>query len=108
MTGPPSRKMTINALNSGAKAWMADFEDATQPSWFTSWACQLNLFDALRGQIDFTDEGGKRYEVGAVTPTVANHRPYWHLDERHLTLDGRPARARSWISGCTSSTTPRP
>ena len=62
--------MTINALNSGAKAWMADFEDATAPSWFNVVDGQLNLFDALRGQIDFTDEGGKRYEVGAVTPTV--------------------------------------
>ena len=95
MTGPPSRKMTINALNSGAKAWMADFEDATAPSWFNVVDGQLNLFDALRGQIDFTDEptgsgGGKRYEVGAVTPTVLVRPRGWHLDEKHLTLDGRP------------------
>ena len=90
MTGPPSRKMTINALNSGAKAWMADFEDATAPSWFNVVDGQLNLFDALRGQIDFTDETGKRYEVGAVTPTVLVRPRGWHLDEKHLTLDGQP------------------
>ena len=90
MTGPPSRKMTINALNSGAKAWMADFEDATAPTWFNVVDGQLNLFDALRGQIDFTDESGKRYEVGAVTPTVLVRPRGWHLDEKHLTLDGRP------------------
>ena len=90
MTGPPSRKMTINALNSGAKAWMADFEDATAPSWFNVVDGQLNLFDALRGQVDFTDETGKRYEVGAVTPTVLVRPRGWHLDEEHLTLDGQP------------------
>ena len=64
MTGPTSRKMTINALNSGAKAWMADFEDATAPTWFNVVDGQLNLYDAIRRQIDFTDEKGKRYEVG--------------------------------------------
>ena len=69
MTGPTSRKMTINALNSGAKAWMADFEDATAPTWFNVVDGQLNLYDAIRRQIDFTDEKGKRYEVGAVTWT---------------------------------------
>ena len=90
MTGPPSRKMTINALNSQALAWMADFEDATSPSWYNVVDGQLNLFDALRGQIDFTDESGKRYEVGAVTPTVLVRPRGWHLEEKHLTLDGRP------------------
>ena len=90
MTGPTSRKMTINALNSGAKAWMADFEDATAPTWFNVVDGQLNLHDALRRQIDFTDEKGKRYEVGAITPTVLVRPRGWHLDERHLTLDGRP------------------
>ena len=90
ITGPTSRKMTINALNSGARVWMADFEDATAPTWFNVVDGQLNLFDALRRQIDFTDENGRRYEVGAQTPTVLVRPRGWHLEERHLTLDGQP------------------
>ena len=86
MTGPTSRKMTINALNSGARAWMADFEDATAPTWFNVVDGQLNLYDAIRHQIDFTDENGRRYEVGASTPTILVRPRGWHLDERHLTL----------------------
>ena len=94
ITGPPSRKMTINALNSGAQVWMADFEDATAPTWFNIIDGQLNLFDALRGQVDFTDEEtGKRYEVGAITPTVVVRPRGWHLCEKHLTIDGRPLPA---------------
>jgi malate synthase len=90
ITGPTSRKMTINALNSGARVWMADFEDATAPTWFNVVDGQLNLFDALRRQIDFTDENGKRYEVGAQTPTVLVRPRGWHLVERHLSLDSSP------------------
>ncbi len=90
MTGPTSRKMTINALNSGARAWMADFEDATAPTWFNVVDGQVNLYDAIRNQIDFTDERGKRYEVGEETPTILVRPRGWHLDERHLSLDGEP------------------
>ena len=54
ITGPPERKMTINALNSGARVWMADFEDATSPSWTNVIDGQINLKDAIRGTIDFT------------------------------------------------------
>jgi len=90
ITGPTSRKLTINALNSGARAWMADFEDATAPTWFNVVDGQLNLFDALRRQIDFTDENGRRYEVVAETPTVLVRPRGWHLEERHLLLDGQP------------------
>ena len=90
MTGPTTRKMVINALNSGAKAWMADFEDATSPSWFNVVDGQINLYDAIRRQIDFTDDKGKRYEVGETTPTIMVRPRGWHLDERHLTLDGVP------------------
>ena len=82
--------MTINALNSGAKAWMADFEDATAPTWFNVVDGQINLYDAIRRQIDFTHEKGKRYEVEAVTPTVLVRPRGWHLDEKHLTLDDQP------------------
>ena len=90
ITGPTSRKMTINALNSGARVWMADFEDATAPTWFNVVDGQLNLYDALRREIDFTDENGRRYEVGAETPTVLVRPRGWHLEERHLSLDGGP------------------
>ncbi|WP_375423298.1 malate synthase A [uncultured Friedmanniella sp.] len=90
MTGPTSRKMTINALNSGARAWMADFEDATAPTWFNVVDGQINLYDAIRHQIDFTDANGRRYEVGATTPTILVRPRGWHLDERHLTLGGVP------------------
>lgn len=94
ITGPPSRKMTINALNSGAQVWMADFEDATAPTWFNIIDGQLNLRDALRGRIDFSDElTGKRYEVGDRTPTVMVRPRGWHLCEKHLTIDGRPLPA---------------
>ncbi|GAB2568848.1 malate synthase A [Microlunatus antarcticus] len=86
MTGPTTRKMVVNALNSGARAWMADFEDATAPTWFNVVDGQLNLYDAIRGQVDFTDERGKRYEVGAETPTIMVRPRGWHLDEAHLTL----------------------
>jgi malate synthase len=90
MTGPTSRKMTINALNSGAKAWMADFEDATAPTWFNVVDGQLNLHDAIRGQIDFTDANGRRYEVGESTPTILVRPRGWHLDEQHLVVGGAP------------------
>ncbi len=90
MTGPTNRKMVINALNSGALAWMADFEDATAPNWFNVVDGQINLYDAIRHQIDFTDERGKRYEVGETTPTIMVRPRGWHLDEHHLTLDGVP------------------
>jgi malate synthase len=93
MTGPTTRKMVVNALNSGAKAWMADFEDATSPTWFNVVDGQLNLYDAIRGQVDFTDERGKRYAVGEQTPTILVRPRGWHLDEDHLVLEGRPVPA---------------
>ena len=93
ITGPTSRKMTINALNSGASVWMADFEDATAPSWFNIIDGQINLYDALRGQIDFTDESGKEYKVGEKTPTILVRPRGWRLCEKHITADGRPLPA---------------
>ena len=60
ITGPTDRKMAINALNSGAKVWLADQEDATSPTWANVIGGQLNLFDAIRGQLDFTSAEGKR------------------------------------------------
>ena len=93
MTGPASRKLTVNALNSGARVWMADLEDATSPTWFNVIDGQVNLFDAIRGQVDFTDENGKEYAVGGQTPTIVLRPRGWHLCEKHLSVDGRPLPA---------------
>ncbi len=89
ITGPTTRKMIINALNSGAKVFMADFEDALSPTWANVVEGQINLMDYWLGQIDFTDEEtGKRYAIGA-NPGVLIVRPRgWHLLEDHITVDG--------------------
>ncbi|MDQ6715607.1 MAG: malate synthase A [Actinomycetota bacterium] len=91
MTGPVDRKMTINALNSGAKVWLADFEDASTPTWQNAVNGQLNLIDALDGTIDFTSEQGKAYALTADIAELATVvvRPRgWHLSEKHVTVDG--------------------
>ncbi|WP_109473875.1 malate synthase A [Ornithinimicrobium cavernae] len=93
MTGPATRKLTVNALNSGARVWMADLEDATAPTWFNVIDGQVNLYDAIRGQLDFTDENGKEYAVGQQTPTIVLRPRGWHLCEKHLSVDGRPLPA---------------
>jgi malate synthase len=91
ITGPVDRKMIVNALNSGATDYMADFEDANSPTWANNIAGQVNLKDYWAGRIDFTDpESGKRYEIGA-KPAVLIVRPRgWHLPEAHLLVDGTP------------------
>src|SRR5882724_2085602 len=91
MTGPTERKMTINALNSGAKVWLADFEDASTPTWHNVVAGQLNLIDANAGKVEFTSPEGKEYRVTATElPTIVVRPRGWHLDERHMTVDGQP------------------
>ena len=70
ITGPTDRKMTINAMNSGAKVWLADQEDATSPTWENVIGGQLSLHDAIRRQIDFTSPEGKEYRLGESTPTI--------------------------------------
>ena len=90
ITGPPERKMTVNALNSGAKVWMADFEDATAPTWDNVIGGQLNLRDAIDRRIDFTDERGKRYALGDDLATIMVRPRGWHLAEKHIVVDGRP------------------
>ena len=89
ITGPVDRKMIINALNSGAKVFMADFEDSTTPSWKNLLDGQVNLRDAIRRTIAYTDpKTGKEYVLGD-HPAVLFIRPRgWHMDERHLTLGG--------------------
>lgn len=90
ITGPVERKMIINALNSGANVFMADFEDANSPTWSNQITGQLNLMDAVRRRIEYTDpKTGKQYRLGP-TPAVLFVRPRgWHLRERHVNVDGR-------------------
>ncbi|MET9768049.1 malate synthase A [Streptomyces sp. NPDC006415] len=91
ITGPTDRKMTINALNSGAKVWLADFEDASAPTWENVVLGQLNLTDAYERRIDFTDpKSGKSYALKSADElaTVVMRPRGWHLQERHLQLDG--------------------
>jgi malate synthase len=93
ITGPPERKMTINALNSGAKVWMADFEDATAPTWDNVVSGQRNLRDALDGTLDFTAADGREYKIGADLPTIMVRPRGWHLPECHVRIGGRAVSA---------------
>ncbi|HEV2536268.1 MAG TPA: malate synthase A [Streptosporangiaceae bacterium] len=89
ITGPTDKKMTINALNSGAKVWLADFEDANTPLWDNMITGQLNLMDALDRTIDFTSAEGKNYALrpaGELATIVVRPRG-WHLDEKHILVD---------------------
>jgi malate synthase len=90
ITGPTDRKMTINALNSGAKVWLADHEDANTPLWENVIGGQLNLLDAIDGNVDFTSPEGKSYSLneGELATIVVRPRG-WHLPEKHLSVDGR-------------------
>ncbi|MBV8662281.1 MAG: malate synthase A, partial [Hyphomicrobiales bacterium] len=91
ITGPVDRKMIVNALNSGAKVFMADFEDASSPVFANMIEGQANLKDRWAGAIDFTDAtSGKRYALRS-NPAVLMVRPRgWHLEERHVLVDGAP------------------
>ncbi|MFB8086813.1 malate synthase A [Streptomyces sp. NPDC055992] len=93
ITGPPDRRMAVNALNSGAKVWMADFEDATAPLWENIVDGQLTLLDAVERRIDFTTPDGKEYRLGDRPATIMVRPRGWHLDEEHLEYDGRPVPA---------------
>jgi len=86
ITGPTDPKMAINALNSGAKVWLADQEDATSPTWANVIGGQVTLFDAIRGQLEFTSPEGKEYRVADPehTPTIVMRPRGWHLVEKHL------------------------
>ncbi|MCX5175017.1 malate synthase A [Streptomyces virginiae] len=93
ITGPPERRMAVNALNSGAKVWMADFEDATAPTWTNVIGGQLTLLDAVERRIDFTTPEGKEYRLGEQLATIMVRPRGWHLLEEHLEIDGRPLSA---------------
>jgi malate synthase len=92
ITGPVDRKMTINALNSGAKVWLADMEDSSTPSWGNVIRGQLNLTDALERRIDFISPEGKAYKLGPreSLPTVVVRPRGWHLPEKHMLVHGEP------------------
>ena len=93
ITGPVDRKMVINALNSGAKMYMADLEDSHAPTWRGTLEGQVNLRDAVAGTIEFTSPEGKRYLLNRQRATLLVRPRGWHLDERHVLVDGRPISA---------------
>ena len=92
ITGPVDRKMIINALNSGANVFMADFEDSNAPTWANCIEGQLNLRDAVRRTISF-DSGSKRYELNEKTATLVVRPRGWHLVDEHVYVDGKPISA---------------
>ncbi|MFQ5434166.1 MAG: malate synthase A [Anaerolineae bacterium] len=93
ITGPVDRKMVINALNSGANVYMADFEDSHSPTWAATIEGQINLRDAVDGTITFTNPNGKFYELNDQTATLMVRPRGWHLEEKHVLLDDKPVSA---------------
>lgn len=90
ITGPTDRKMVINALNSGANVFMADFEDSNTPTWQNMIEGQINLRDAVRGTIEFSSPEGKSYRLNERTATLIVRPRGWHLVEKHVLIDGEP------------------
>jgi malate synthase len=93
ITGPSERKMMINALNSGARVFMADFEDALSPTWANVVEGQANVIDAVRRALAFESPEGKRYRLNSELATLLIRPRGWHLVERHVTVDGEPISA---------------
>src|ERR1043165_8938787 len=89
ITGPVDRKMVINAFNSGANCYMADFEDAHSPTWEATLDGQINVRDAVRGAIEYATPEGKRYKLNPQVATLLVRPRGWHLPEKHLRLDGQ-------------------
>jgi malate synthase len=90
ITGPVDRKMIINALNSGAKVFMADFEDANTPKWDNNIQGHINLRDAIRRRIDYVSPEGKAYKLNDKVATLFVRARGWHLPEKHVLVDGAP------------------
>src|SRR6478752_2430230 len=90
ITGPVDRKMIINGLNSGAKVFMADFEDANSPTWANMVEGQINLRDAIRRTISFTSPEGKAYQLREQIAVLLVRPRGWHLPEKHMLVDGKP------------------
>jgi malate synthase len=90
ITGPVDRKMVINALNSGAKVFMADFEDAHSPTWTNTVDGQVNMYDAVRKTISLSTDAGKTYTLNDDIATLVVRPRGWHLNEKHMLVDGKP------------------
>jgi malate synthase len=90
ITGPTDRKMVVNALNSGAKVYMTDFEDSNTPTWENLIRGQVNLRDAVSRAIDFVSEEGKSYQLKDTIATLVVRPRGWHLNEKHVLIDGQP------------------
>ncbi len=90
ITGPVERKMTINALNSGASVFMADFEDSNSPTWDNVLQGQINMRDAIAGTIAYASPEGKQYKLNPTTAVLMVRTRGWHLVEKHMLVDGRP------------------
>lgn len=99
ITGPVDRKMVINALNSGARLFMADFEDSSSPTWEAMIHGQINLYDAIRSRIEFTAPNGKVYKLNTKTATLLVRPRGWHMEEGHVLVDGQPVPAGLWDFG---------
>jgi malate synthase len=99
ITGPTDRKMVINALNSGASVFMADFEDSNVPAWDNMLSGQVNLIDAIDRTIDFKNPDGKAYELQDDVATLVVRPRGWHLDERHVLADGEPISGALFDAG---------
>jgi len=93
ITGPVDRKMVINALNSGANCYIADFEDSHSPTWEGTLDGQINVRDAVRGLIEYVSPEGKEYRLNRRVATLLVRPRGWHLPEKHLFIDGEPASA---------------
>jgi len=93
ITGPVDRKMIINALNSGANVFMADFEDSNSPTWNNNIEGQHNLRDAIRGTIRYASPEGKQYQLGTNPATLFVRPRGWHLNEKHFLVEGKPISA---------------
>src|SRR5207253_9922830 len=90
LTGPTDRKMLINALNSGADVYMADFEDANTPTWQNMLEGQVNLIDAVQRTISFENPDGRTYRLNDTTATLLVRPRGWPLPEKHVRVDGSP------------------
>jgi malate synthase len=90
ITGPVERKMVINALNSGARVFMADFEDSNSPTWSNNVLGQVNVRDAVRGDIAYASPEGKQYNLNSRTAVLLIRPRGWHLEEAHVLVDGEP------------------
>ncbi|SMN18580.1 similar to Saccharomyces cerevisiae YNL117W MLS1 Malate synthase, enzyme of the glyoxylate cycle, involved in utilization of non-fermentable carbon sources [Maudiozyma saulgeensis] len=96
ITGPPVRNMVINALNSDVDTYMTDFEDSLSPTWSNLIDGQINLYDTIREKVDFTNESGKNYSMTKTfieSPTLIMRPRGWHMEEKHLYVDGEPISA---------------